>query len=251
MGIDPALLAFPFVMVVIGTVFQTATGAGLGLVASPALLFFFDAPTAVQVATALNLVLSVTFLPFEWHQADRRSFAAMIFWAALGIPFGLWVLFSLPGSTLKLLCGVLICLSVIQLHLSRERPVSPSTPRSRMAMPFGAVVAGLMTGALAIPGPAAVWALLNTGLSVQAIRATLRLFFVAVYLLMFAMQLAAQGPAASFAPVAFVLLPAMVAGIAIGLVVRRRIADTTLRTLLKWLLLLMGVAMLAGGLKLA
>ena len=249
-GIDPALLAFPFVMVVIGTVFQTATGAGLGLVASPALLLFFDAPTAVQVATVLNLLLSIFLLPFEWRQRDRRMIAVMTLLAALGLPFGLWILLSFPDPVLRLLCGGLICLSVLQLRLVGKSQVAPGGSHARMALPVGAVSAGLMTGALAIPGPAALWALLNSDLSAQAIRATLRFFFVAVYFLMFAAQMTVQGPAVSFADLTLALLPALGAGIAIGLIVRRRISDAILRTMLKYLLLLMGVAMLAGGLNL-
>lgn len=78
----------PFVMVAMGALLQMTTGVGLGLIAGPFLLLIMQAPSAIQTAILLNLLLSVIILPTEIHLVDHAILKSLTFWACLGIPLG-------------------------------------------------------------------------------------------------------------------------------------------------------------------
>lgn len=241
---DPALLLLPTIFVFLGALFQTATGAGLGLMAIPALLFVVAGPTAAQVAILLSILLTLLVLPFEWRNADWRITLTLTAIAALATPIGLIVLNVSPTPVLKVICGIAIMVACYQL----VRRVPPSKRGSNKAiLPGGAVISGVMSGALGMPGPAAVWALLNTELSVTAVRASLRVFFAFIFLISMALHLFANGLAEQTLSLTVALLPALFVGVGAGLYLASRADEKRLRQALIWLLVLMGVGSFAGG----
>jgi uncharacterized membrane protein YfcA len=244
LGFTAILLLSAFVM--LGTLYQTATGAGLALIINPALLLAVESTAAIQISILLSLLLTVAVVPFEWRHADIRSTATLAILAALGAPFGLLILLHSPSGLLKILCGLAIIVATVQLYRSGQ---AASAHGRALFLPGGALIAGVMSGALAMPGPAALWALLNTELDVVRLRASLRVFFAVIYGLVLLMHLAMGGLQAVATSLSVVLVPAMLAGIAAGLVVRRRIGEGRLRSVMIVTLLLMGIASLIGGLR--
>ena len=182
----------PIVMVAVGALLQMTTGVGLGLIAGPFLLFVMAPASAIQTAIILNLLLSIILLPWEWRNVEIAPLMRLAAWAAIGIPLGSVFLISVDSASLKLVSGVAVVAAAVQLVLVKAPALSPGKHQSVVGI--GGFVSGLMTGALAIPGPVALWALLASGLEPRSTRATLRAFFVAAYAFAYLMHILLTGP---------------------------------------------------------
>ncbi len=238
-------LGLMFGLILLGAALQVATGIGLGLIAGPSLLYFLDSISAVQTAIILNLVLTLCLLPTEVKFISRKPLIDLSIWACLGLPIGFGLLMLLETSTLKLLGASVVLLSVVQLKLFPAKQISGAS--SPWITRIGGSVSGAMTGALAIPGPVALWALLSRGTDALTTRATLRAYFVIAYLLAFALHLGFAGAGPSIWLMSSVLIPAVLCGIAIGVFGRRFITPPHLRRLLEIVLITMGFSLLIKG----
>lgn len=237
----------PFVVVFIGSALQVATGIGLGLIAAPAILFVLDGPAAVQVAIILNLVLTALMLPSERTQVSVDRLYAISKWALIGIPVGGLLLMMMGNTSLKLVCGAVVLLALVQLRFF-PLPVLDAPRQQRWLNRIGGAVSGGMTGALAAPGPIALWALLSSGLDTLSVRATLRAYFLFAYVVAFAVSLVLIGSSARIWETSIALLPAVVVGIGAGMMGRRSLRPAALRTILELVLLAMGLSMIVRGL---
>lgn len=242
-GAAAVLLAFG--MVTVGAILQMTTGVGLGLIAGPFMLFVMDPAAAIQTAIVLNLLLSLTLLPWEWHSVELTPLAHLIGWAIVGIPLGSLFLISVDGGTLKLVSGAVVLAAALQLSLVRSTECARG--RHGKALGFGGFVSGVMTGALAIPGPVALWALLSSGLDPRATRATLRAFFVVAYGFAYVVNLFLAGPDAVSQWASLDLSMAVVAGMIIGGLMRRHVSPARLGWLLELLLFVMGASLIIKG----
>lgn len=239
------LSLLPFVMVLIGATLQMSTGVGLGLIAGPFLLFVMDAPVAIQTAILLNLLLTVIMLPTEIRSVDFSSLKKLALWSSLGIPIGCAFLVFADGAILKLSSGIVVLLTVAQLKLAK--PSAHGTESSGTIFKFGGGISGVMTGALAIPGPVALWTLLSTGLSPQITRATLRAYFVYAYSLAFFVHLLLTGISREMLVSSLMLSPSVLCGMIVGLFVRHRLSSELLGRLLEIILFLMGLSLFVKG----
>ncbi len=239
------LLLAAFFMVMLGSAFQVASGVGLGLIAGPGLLFVLSGPAAVQVAILLNLVLTLLLLPSEAKRADVGAAWRLTLWAILGLPVGVGLMMLLDLPALQLMSGVIVLLAAVQLRLNETR-FGLALARG-LGLPAGGCLSGLMTGAIAVPGPVALWALLNTKLLAQVVRATLRVYFLAAYSIALILHLGVNGLAEGVTTMSLILLPAVWLGIGLGVLAGRRVDGFMLRRLLEVMLLLMGGSLLVKG----
>ncbi len=232
-------------MIFLGSAFQVASGVGLGLIAGPGLLLFLSGPAAVQVAILLNLALTLLLLPSEAKQADVAAVRRLTLWAVPAVPLGVGLLLLLDLPALKLMSGAIVLLAALQLRLNETR--LGLVLARRLGLPAGGFLSGLMTGAIAVPGPVALWALLNTTLPAPIIRATLRLYFLLAYSVALVLHLGLNGLAEGVVTMSLVLAPAVWVGIGLGVLAGRRLSAVTLRRLLEVMLLLMGGSILLSG----
>ncbi len=238
-------LGLMFFLILLGSALQVATGVGLGLIAGPSLLYFLDSISAVQTAIVLNLILTLFLLPSEVKSISQKPLFGLSMWAGLGLPLGFGLLFLLDTSTLKLLGALVILLSVVQLKFFPVKPIRNGN--TSWTFRLGGVLSGLMTGALAIPGPVALWALLSSGTSAIITRATLRAYFVIAYTLALVLHLGFAGSGRETMTISIILLPALICGIAAGLVWRRTLEADFLHRILEIVLIVMGVSLLVKG----
>jgi uncharacterized protein len=228
-------------MVFFATVVQTVTGAGLGLMAGPVLLLAMGNVDAIRVAVLLNLALSVALLPGEIKHVPTRELRWLSLGAAVGLPIGIAALLHMDLLTLKLVAGVAVTLGGIQMCI-RSSPAGTSA--FHRLLPVSGLVSGAMTGALAIPGPVALWGLSAGTLDVQQVRAALRAYFVLAYS---ATVVAYWATGSTWAPVLEASLwmsGPLVAGGFLGVYIKRRYSGEWLRKAFIILVLLMGSALL-------
>ena len=242
-------LLLALLLVLFGTSVQVATGVGLGLIAAPGLLLLLDPATAIQLGIALNLLLSVTLLPFELDEIDYSSFVRLALWGGLGVPVGYLYVDFVGGSALKVTGGFIVCLASIQLMAANSAFAQKAG--NTIGMRTCSLLSGAMTGALAMPGPLALWGLINQNLDATQIRAVMRAYFVFAYGLAIIIYSVQQGISKQVTDMTIALGPALLAGIVLGIGVRRFVGPDLLRNTFTIVLLVMGVVLFLDGVRYA
>ncbi len=231
-----------------GTSLQVATGVGLGLLAGPILLLNLASETAIFVAIILNLLVSVALLPQERGNIVGAPLRLLLVGTLVGIPVGWLFLNWIDVSLLKLFSGAVVLVASVQL-LMLGRPVAASdggaiSPASTLA---GGGLSGFMSGCLAIPGPIAMWTLLRHNLSASATRATLRAAYIFSYGTALIVHAGLGGIPTAGWRIVLILLPALIAGVGLGIVAKHRVGEVALHRALRFLLLAMGTSLLWKG----
>ena len=228
-----------------GTALQVATGVGLGLLAGPGLILSLPSGTAIFVAIILNLLVSVALLPQEKGDIVWPPLRLLLVGTLVGVPLGWLVLQQIEVTTLRLFTGAAVLAAAIQLLLPRRQ--TGVGKAARLHILVGGGISGFMSGCLAIPGPVAMWTLLRQNIAPSLVRATLRAVFVFSYGAAFLVHFGLGGETATGWSTVAVLVPALVAGGALGIVIKRRVGETTLFLALRLLLLAMGLSLLWKG----
>ncbi len=248
LSMTPADWAIASALILVGSTLQAATGIGLGLIAGPILVLTLGGSAAIFIAIMLNLALSLLLLPQESGEVLRSPLRLMAWGAIVGIPLGWLILQQMAPSTLRTVAGVIVLLAALQLLISRFRNTAgraTSTPgNGGPTLLLGGLISGLMCGCLAIPGPAALWAMLRCALPPLGVRATMRALFALSYGAAAAITFGLDGIAHQPWLETAVLLPGVLLGVALGLLIRRWIDAGTLGMVLYVVLLAIGVAML-------
>ncbi len=241
-----AALTLASLVVCAGTALQVATGVGLGLLAGPVLILSLPSETAIFVAIILNLLVSLALLPQEKGDISWPPLRLILVGTLVGVPLGWLVLRQIDATTLKLFTGVVVLAAAIQLLLPR-RAATGGGKAARLRTLVGGGFSGFMGGCLAIPGPVAMWALLQQDMAPSQVRATLRATFVFSYGAAFLVHFGLGGETAAGWSTVAALVPALAAGVGLGIVVKRHVGDATLHTALRVLLLVMGLSLLWKG----
>ncbi len=240
------VLALTSLVVCAGTVLQVATGVGLGLLAGPVLILSLQSETAIFVAIILNLIVSVVLLPQERGEISWPPLRLLLVGTLVGVPLGWLVLQQIEATTLKLFTGVVVLAAAVQLFLlSRQAAGGGKAVRLRTLV--GGGFSGFMSGCLAIPGPVAMWTLLQRNIAPSQVRATLRAMFVFSYSAAFLVHFGLGGETATGWSTVAALVPALAVGVALGVFVKRHVRETSLYIALRLILLAMGLSLLWKG----
>ena len=237
-----------------GTALQTATGVGLGLLAGPILILTLEGQTAIFVAILLNLIVSLLLLPQERAEIIWPPLRLLALGSLLGIPLGWYLLSQMDAATLKLTAALVVLAAGLQMMFAGKAPGAPGEAQQRpLFTVFGGSVSGIMSGCLAIPGPIALWTLVQQRHSPRLIRATLRALFVfsygAAFIIHFAIGDALAGSSRNGGWIILAaLLPAVALGLLLGGFLKKHIAETILLNLFKVMLVAMGVSLIWKGL---
>ena len=240
-------LTLTSLVVCAGTALQVATGVGLGLLAGPVLILSLQSETAIFVAIILNLLVSLALLPQEKGDISWPPLRLLLAGTLVGVPLGWLVLRQIDATTLKLFTGVVVLAAAIQLLLPRREAGIGGGKGLHLRTLAGGGFSGFMSGCLAIPGPVAMWTLLQHNIAPSLVRATLRATFVFSYGAAFLVHFGLGGKTATGWSTVAVLVPALAVGVALGVVVKRYVGDAILHAALKLLLLVMGLSLLWKG----
>ncbi len=230
-----------------GTALQVATGVGLGLLAGPVLILSLQSETAIFVAIILNLLVSFALLPQEIGDISWPPLRLLLVGTLVGVPLGWLVLQQIDATTLKLFTGVVVLAAGLQLLLLRRKAAVGDGKTAHLSTLVGGGFSGFMCGCLAIPGPVAMWTLLQQNIAPSTVRATLRALFVFSYSAAFLVHIGLGGKTTTGWITVAALVPALAVGIALGVVAKRNVREATLHIALKALLLIMGLSLLWKG----
>ncbi len=219
------------------------TGFGIALVAMAFLPWVMSTVTAVVVLTIYALVFSVVVVVPLRNEVHLRALVDLLIGTVLGTPLGVWVLASLPITTLnRLIVAVLIVVVALELF--------SALPKQLTGRGWGlgaGLLAGLVGGAVGTPGPPVVLYATAQGWSARALKANVTAFFVVNQAVILAGYWWAGliTHEVNIASLVFAL-PAL-AGIASGMALFGRLDPAVFRRAVFALLLFSGVTLLVRG----
>jgi len=235
---------------VIGVVFaaafvRSALGFGDAVIAMPLLTMVIGLKTASPLVAFIGPTISVLVLARGWRKVDLKPAVRLIAASALGIPVGVYGLARLPEEPLKVALGALILFYGL---FGLARPGARiRSERAWLPWLVGGT-AGVLGGAYNTSGPPVVAYGMLRGWPPESFRATLQGYFLPTGL----MILAGHGLAGLWT--AEVLrsylhsLPALVAGVALGGLLNRKLTHALFAKLVYGSLAVMGLVLLVRAL---
>lgn len=167
-------LALVAAVVVLAAVLRAFTGFGFGLAAVPVFALLMSPEEAVVLSVSLTFTVSLLTVRTYWGKVPLRPLAPMLALAAAGTVAGAVLLATISAEQFRLGIGMVVILACIVLGLYR-----PGRFRAgRVAAGVAGLLAGLMNGAFAIPGPPVIIYTMATEPDPGRSRAFLLTFFL-------------------------------------------------------------------------
>lgn len=207
-------------------------GFGFTLLAVSFFLLIIQSGDAVQLLIVLNLAISLLLIGKLWRTVDRALWIRLVAGAFLGFPLGLIAFQNADVDQLKLMVAATVLAYVIWSVLRKRvtRRASDATPRFRTPSAVGAgALAGAMTTALGMPGPAIVLYLTAVDVGKDATRSITLTFFAVSYGVSLMLQAATVGVSGGVWVTAAMLVPVAGVGALLGHVLARHISEVLFR----------------------
>jgi uncharacterized protein len=230
-----ALLVALFAALLAGIV-TGLTGFGLALISTPILLFVYEPRTVIVLTTIFSIAINSAVVWDSWQEARRRLALALLIPALFGIVAGAWVLSVINPDYVRLGVGVIVIFSALLLVRDVRLPGADTR--------WGTLVAGSASGTLStstgLAGPPIVLLLASRDLPKHEFRGTSTLYFLPMSVAGLAV-LALRGLVeASEIPLGILLVPAAIAGKAVGTALLRHVSERAFRTITLGLVFLTG-----------
>ena len=218
-------------------------GFGIGLVSLAFLPWVMAPATAVVLMTFYALVFAIVILVPLRRDMTIRSVGDMTAGTLVAMPFGVWVLATLPTSLLNRLIGLVLVVVVLLEFLGRLPPALPGRAWAVVAGALG----GALGGAVGTPGPPVVVYATTQGWSARTIKANLQAFFIVNQLASLVGYWWAGLLTADVVRYAVGFAVPALAGVAGGVALGNRIDGGRFRRIVYALLLVSGLMLLLRG----
>ncbi|KEI71352.1 sulfite exporter TauE/SafE family protein [Endozoicomonas elysicola] len=162
-----------FVPVAIAAMIRGYTGFGFAAISILAIGQWYPVHIAVPVVLLLDAVTGLPLLLGSWRQCCVRTLNSLLLAGVAGMPAGLFLLFYLEESTLRLLVALVILLMGLLSYLPSS--VAQSVIKSGWIC---GVMSGWTTSAVSAGGIPVIMHMVNSSLSLRKQRATLIMYFV-------------------------------------------------------------------------
>jgi hypothetical protein len=229
-----------FVIIFLAALLQTISGFGFALLAMPLVALVIGVKAAAPLVALVGFTLYAINLVRYRRSVERRVLLPLAVAAALGVPFGVWVLGNLDEDIVKSVLGVLL---IAYALYSLWRPSAAPLRSERWAYPAG-FLAGVLGGAFNTPGPPVIVYGNLRQWSRNLFRSTLQALFLFSSSLVILAHIAAGNLTAATIPTYLLLLPALLLGVWAGSLIDRRLNNERFRLLVITLILATGVLML-------
>ena len=203
----------------LATVIRSAFGFGEALIAVPLLALVLPVEVAAPVAVLLSITVAAVIVAQDWREIHIGSAAWLVLSTLFGIPFGLYILKSVPEVVVKIVLAVVIA-AFSTYSLASRRPWD--LKNDRLAWLFG-FAAGVLGGAYGMNGPPLVVYGTLRGWSPANFRATLQGYFLPASLMGMAGYWMAGLWTAEVNHLYVISLPGALAAIFVGRMVNRRL----------------------------
>lgn len=233
--LSAALLVALFAALLAGIV-TGLTGFGLALISTPILLFVYEPRTVIVLTAIFSIFINSAVVWDSWQESRKRLALALLIPALFGIVAGVEVLSVINPDYVRLGVGVIVIFSALLLVRDIRLPGAGTR--------WGTLVAGSASGALStstgLAGPPIVLLLASRDLPKHEFRGTSALFFLPMSVVGLAV-LAFRGLVeVSEVPLGLLLIPAAIAGKAVGTALLARVSERAFRAVTLGLVILTG-----------
>jgi len=149
-------------------------GFGIALVAMAFLPYLMSTVDAIVLLTIYATVFSVVLLVQLRRDVVPRAILDLLIGSVAGTPLGVWGLAALPATVLNRLIGLMLVVAFV-LEL---RGLYPKNLEGRRWGVGAGILAGVIGGAVGLPGPPVVLYAATQGWSARTLKANIQAFFV-------------------------------------------------------------------------
>jgi uncharacterized membrane protein YfcA len=229
------LIVALFAALLAGTV-KGFTGFGLAMISTPVLLFAYEPRTVVVLTAVFSIFINAAVVWDSWQEARGRLALGLFVPALFGVVVGTVVLGAIDQVYIRLGAGAIVVFSALLLVRDFNLPGANTG--------WGPLVAGSTSGALStstgLAAPPIVLLMASRALPKHEFRATSTLYFLPMSiarLVVLAVRGLVEAPEVALGPV---LIPAAIAGKAIGTILLRHVSENTFRAVTLGLVILTG-----------
>lgn len=220
------------------------SGFGLILILAPILLLVLDPVNVVVLTLLLGLLSNTLVLGSFFKNINLMKILPLVISSSFGIPIGAWIITIVAPSTLKVIIGGVTVSSAILLSLG----LSKTLTREKLAGSVTGFISGILSSSTGMSGPPVVLFMHNQNWEREMIQTSLALYFTYSAVLslialsipgLVTMQIIISGAS---------LIPALLAGLGLGLVVFRRLNARYFRWLTIVIIIVSGILGVLSGL---
>lgn len=216
---------------------QGLTSFGFALIAMPFLSKIIPLNQAVPIVVFLNLCTNFLVIANCYRFIKIRKIWIMIIASLVAAPFGAWLLMYVNADILKLVTGTIIIAFALVLLFGKSFPIQDE----RLAfIPVG-ILSGLLNGSISMSGPPIALFLSNQNTDKDTFRANITFYAIAlniVTLISFFLNHLITREVATYGAY---LVPAMLAGVFLGIFATRKLDDRVFKKVALLLIILSGI----------
>ena len=173
-GFTPLLFTYVFAAVFLAGIVRGATGFGFSMIMIVLLTLFFPPAQVAPVILFWEVLASIGHLPFVYRQVHWKSLRWLALGVALGTPFGVYCLVSIPVDAMRLIINAVVLILTSMLYCGLRPKNAPTPPQTTGV----GLLAGIINGASANGGPPIILFFLSSPLGAAVGRASLIAFFL-------------------------------------------------------------------------
>ena len=148
-GFTPLLFTYVFAAVFLAGIVRGATGFGFSMIMIVLLTLFFPPAQVAPVILFWEVLASIGHLPFVYRQVHWKSLRWLALGVALGTPFGVYCLVSIPVDAMRLIINAVVLILTSMLYCGLRPKNAPTPPQTTGV----GLLAGIINGASANGGP--------------------------------------------------------------------------------------------------
>ena len=129
-GFTPLLFAYVFTAVFLAGIVRGATGFGFSMIMIVLLTLFFPPAQVAPVILFWEVLASIGHLPFVYKQVHWKSLRWLALGVALGTPFGVYCLVSIPVDAMRLIINAVVLILTSMLYCGLRPKNAPTPPQT-------------------------------------------------------------------------------------------------------------------------
>ena len=241
------------IIVLLAAALQAITGSGFAIMATPFLLIVMESRECILISIFLSFLITIIMTPQIRQHVDWTLFRRIAAGSLAGAPIGLWLFISLPLAAIKLTVAIVVLIvsafTLWSWFFPANHAGASSFRRYRKFVEISTgMAAGLLTVSIGMPGVPLALYFAQGHIGKEQIRSTTLAFFIVIYIISIALQgLAGQIDSGTVLST-LKLIPATVAGIAVGARLFGKFKQRTFQLLINLTLVYTGLHMLFSAL---
>lgn len=162
----------------IASLVRSTLGFGESLIAVPLFLFFLPTQVAVPLSVMLSIVIALVVVVQDFSKIHWKSAKYLVFYALIGIPFGLLILVYGNENLVKISLGILIVIYALYSLFGKFNLNLKTAGTPKFILFVCGFLSGVFGGAYGLNGPPLVIYGDLKKWTAQHFRATLQAYFL-------------------------------------------------------------------------